>query len=266
MNKLIIAALAITTAFTACKKGTISTKRLDGTWTLKSGTYTTKSTSTNSGYSATYNYNGSAFISSNYVTTNSGTSVTKSDTLLRTITIKFSKSDNSFERTTVSTSMSTNFGGFYYSDANYTNSQSYNVKYKQVSTMTEKGTYTISGAGGDIEANTQLVLFPKSGTGSSTNTFAGYVNGSTGAAASGFISNPNGGGLVLMSTVTPATTTSSYTSTTSATDSGEIWEVVEMDKTTLQLKSSSVNSSTSTSGSFTSTNTNEDTYDITFNK
>jgi hypothetical protein len=179
---LIVAAGA---ALTSCKK-IVSGKKLDGAWSVTSGTisneyktddYTSKSTSTFDGSemetTTTTSYTG-------YPTT---TVINSSEI---TIDYTFDKKTGEYTMTTVSTSeYEDGYGSYYEYDAN-TYSYIYTGNYERTnngtSTETEEGLFTITGnAGDDIEANSQVVFQRRSGSETYTATYT-YKDDFTNAA------------------------------------------------------------------------------------
>ena len=190
MNKLIIAALVVATAFTACKKG-VTTKRLQGDWSMTSGSNNSVATSVYSygngtntqTTTTTYTYNGTketgtrvvANSNPNFVLDNSNTIVDNGYTM----TVSFDKEKQTYTMVTTSSEVEKDSDLDNYYD-NSTN-KSYNfveaanvggiVTYNDVTidrqittttTRTEKGYYSITGGSNDLDKNSQIVFTPSS--------------------------------------------------------------------------------------------------------
>jgi len=264
MNKLIIAALVVATAFTACKKG-VTTKRLQGDWSMTSGTVNGLNTFT-SNYSSggsntqttttTYTYNGTketgtrvvANSNVNYVLNNSNTIVDNGYTM----TVSFDKEKQTYTMVTTTTRVEKdNANTNYYEAVNIGGLVTYNeatidVQTTTTSTTTEKGFYSITGSSNGLEKNSQIVFTPSSeiavikasykyfaanSTSEKANLFSGTYNQSTGT----------------LSYTTPKVSEDYTTTTTSAAlDYGMVATVTDRESSKMTLNYTEDQSSSST--------------------
>ena len=158
-------------ALTSCK--TVSPRKLDGDWTITSGSGSMTDTEDGVTNSSTLSYNGSVMTS-----TQDG-EVNSNDV---TIAYTFDKKAGTYSQTTTSTYSNKSNVDYYsltaatlYTPAYYTSTGSLFKKTVTVSTSIEKGTFTITGGTGDIEKNSQIVFLPTSSSEASTSTFS-YFN------------------------------------------------------------------------------------------
>ena len=276
MNKLIIAALALTTAFTACKKG-VTTKRLQGDWTMTSGsvsgtaTYTTNPTfgGTNTQTTTTtYTYNGTKETGTrvvtnsnvNYVLNNSTTTVDNGYTM----TVSFDKEKQTYTMVTTTTEVDKEVGNDdYYEAVNVGGIVTYNeatvdIQTTTTSTTTEKGFYSITGSSNDLEKNSQIVFTPSSEVAVIKATYKYFAANSSVEKTSLFSASFNQStGTITYST---AKTTEDYTttSTTAALPSGMVATVTDREKSKMALNYNYDSSSSSTQNN-SSTRTNKST-------
>ena len=159
-------------ALTSCK--TVSPRKLDGDWTVTSGSGSMTYTEDGVTSSLTKSYNGTA------MTTTYNGEVDIND---MTISYTFDKKAGTYTRTeTATNTISQEVNYFTYTPASngnpgqYNGNNYYDRKDVEVSTTVEKGTFTITGGTGDIEKNTQIVFLPTSSSEASTHTFSYFNN------------------------------------------------------------------------------------------
>ena len=239
MNKLIIAALVLGTAFTACNKGTISSKRLDGTWKLTTGTGTvTRVESVTNGGSTTSStttskqtWNGSTLVS--VTTSNIPGSLTTTTTGTFTSEWTFTKSDGKFTSKTKSEN-TYDWDGFYYSDNNCTNDYiNGSRKVTNTTDVSASGLFTVLGSTGDIEKNTRILTETTSETTISSTAYA-YFDGAT--AITTPVYTYTSGGCTLAPTSMPSTTTTNNDVSTS----GSVMTISESTKSEMTITSKNV--------------------------
>jgi hypothetical protein len=278
MNKLIIAALAVTTAFTACKKG-VTTKRLQGDWTMTSGTSTSTNVWTsNSGSSGSntqttttnYTYNGTKESGSrvvtnsnaNYVSNNSNTTVDNGYTM----TVSFDKEKQTYTMTTTGTELAkdNDITFEYFEATNIGGTVVYNpvtidMQTTTTTTTTEKGFYSITGSSNGLEKNSQIVFTPSSSVSVIKATYKYFTANSTSEKSNLFTGtyNPSTGQI----SYSTAKSTEDYTNTATITaqSSGMVATVTEREssKMTLNFNDDSNYSSTQTNASTSSYKTTQ---------
>jgi len=241
MNKLIIAALVLGTAFTACNKGTISSKRLDGTWKLTSGTGTVKveDSQTNGGTTTSYTsnstqtWNGSTLVT--VTTSNVPGSATTTTTGTFTSEWTFTKSDGKFTSKTKSEN-TYDWDGSYYSASDCNFSSMYTDGSRKVTNTTDvsaSGLFTVLGSTGDIEKNTRILTETTSETTISSTAYT-YFNGTT--AITTPVYTYTSGGCTLAPTSMPSTTTTNNDVSTS----GSVMTISESTKSEMTITSKNV--------------------------
>lgn len=250
-KRLIIATLVSAVALTSCNKGTISSKRLDGTWKLTSGTVTDVSkrsdlngvllltTTKVNNYNGTTNTNTTTYSSSSIPSTSSTDNYTAQYT--------FSKSDDSYTLVEVGTETST-YSDYLFSDSGCNNYISGGqTKATSTTENTMKGSYTILGSTGDIEKNTRMLLEVTSLSYKTTTTYS-YLSGTT-ALTSVYISD-NG------CKAAPTSETSNTTDPV-VSDLGYIVTVSESSSSemTVAIKTSDTSTGTNTKTVYTSEGT-----------
>jgi len=250
-KRLIIATLVSAVALTSCNKGTISSKRLDGTWKLTSGKVTdvSKRSDLNGVLLLTTttvnNYNGTT---NAYTTTSSSSSIpASSGTDNYTAQYTFSKSDDTYTKVEVGTETST-YSDYLFSDSGCNNYISGGqTKATTTTEATTKGTYTILGSTGDIEKNTRMLLEITSESDKTTTTYS-YLSGTT-VLTSVYVSD-NG------CKAAPTTETASTTDPVVA-DMGSIVTVSESSSSemTVAIKTSRISTGTNSKTTYTSDGT-----------
>lgn len=235
-------------ALTSCHK-TVTKRKLDGEWTLTSGTSTssyTNTSGTTSTSTTTYTDTKKTYVS--------GSTTTVSDF---TKSYKFDKKAGTYTITTVSTTTSSSVVP-YYSDGSYFPDGTMDKKDVKVSTVTENGTFTITGGTGDIEKNTQIVLLATGSTTNETHTYSYFEPGTSTSA------NTTGRYTTAMST-TPFSTSSTGTSTTTEKNSfGDVITVKSLKKGEMEIEMN--NTYTETEGSTTTTSNSTNSYTLTEKK
>jgi hypothetical protein len=173
-------------ALTSCHK-TVTPRKLDGEWTVTAGseTYTETNSSINTSKdSYTKIFNGTTETKTSTWISSLGIVSTQTISKPMTISYTFDKKKGTYKKTTIETSTNTNLNIAYYSK-NLTNLYNFDMydeigkidqKDVEVSTITEEGTFTITGGTGDIEKNTQIVLLRTSYIDNSSNTYT-YFKG-----------------------------------------------------------------------------------------
>lgn len=243
MNKLIIAALALGVALTSCNKGTISSKRLDGTWKLASGTGTSKTdaSQTNGGTTTSYTttssqtWNGSTLVT--VTTSNIPGSLTTTTTGAFTSEWTFTKDDDKFTSKS-KMDYTYEFDGSYYasSDCSFSSLYADGIRKTTVTTdATATGLFTVLGATGEIEKNSRILTETTSETSTTSTTYA-YFNGTTAIPTPYMYSTS---GCVLAGTSAPTTTNTN----TDVSDAGTIVTVSESTKSEMTITSKNVNTS-----------------------
>ena len=253
-KRLIIATLASAVVLTACNKGTISSKRLDGTWNLtagevktvedvKNGTSLLYTNTTISKLDGKTNAESFSSTSSNFPASTSNTSYTSK--------ITFDKSNDSYTKVEVMEETSTSTNEYFFSDANCnTVVLGGSIVTTATSTITTKGVYTILGSTGDIESNTRMLLEDNTSTSVSNNTYK-YMNG-TATLSAAYESNNGCKALPLADTKT--------TTTADVTAMGQIITVKESTKSEMTMDINTKSTYTSGNYSTTSTTTGTTTY------
>lgn len=229
-KRLIIATLASAVVLTSCNKGTISSKRLDGTWNLTSGEtktiedygngsivqYTNTTTATLDGKTSVEAFSST---SSNYPSKNTTKTYTSKFT--------FDRGSDSYTLIEVSESSNTYNNQYFYSDptCNTVVIGGSTIR-TSTSTYTEKGGYQILGSTGDVEKNTRILLEGTSGVGVTNNVYK-YMSGSTVLSAAYEINS----GCVLL----PSTDSETETNTLVPAPEGQIVTVKESSSSTMTI-------------------------------
>ncbi|MBI1836104.1 MAG: hypothetical protein HYR91_02440 [Flavobacteriia bacterium] len=243
MKKSIIKITAIlllsVVGLTSCHK-TVTKRKLDGEWTLTSGTS-----------SSSYTNNGITTTSSSTYTETEKTTVTGSATTISDYsrTFKFDKKAGTYTLTTVTTSTSSNEVP-YYLQGSYFPDGTMDKKDVKVSTYTENGTFTITGGTGEIEKNSQIVMLATGSTNNESHTYTYFEPGTSTPA------NTSGRYTTAMST-TPFSTSSTATSTTTEANSyGSVITVKSLKKGKMEIEMTDTYTETSGSSTTSSTSTN----------
>ncbi|HET6243028.1 MAG: hypothetical protein H0V01_09480 [Bacteroidetes bacterium] len=172
-----ITAIAFLATATSCKK-TVTPKKLDGEWKVTSGKTIYNSTNSGTTTTTTYEFDGEKEkITYSYV----GSVPVTND---KTVSFSFDKKAGTYTKVTVATENDKDEDVSFYSRAqNISGNYTYNFEgyfdriIKEVSTTTEKGTFTITGGTGEIEKNTQIVLTETSNVSDANSTFTYFVAG-----------------------------------------------------------------------------------------
>ena len=242
-SALMIGALVLV----SCNK-TVTSRKLDGEWTVTAGSGTTTSnySSSNTISVSTFTYDGKN------VTQNSGALVTISPL---TISYTFDKENGTYKKVETYTSTESDQMSYYTknSSGTYSYGGSLDRKDVEVSTVTEEGTFTITGGTGEIEKNTQIVFLPTSTLSNSTHTYSYYtgtvaVTDLSGKYVSDYSSGSNSYSLI------PSTKVSSTTNT-GVTTVGEILTVTSLKGGVMEVVSK--NTSNETSGASSSSYSSE---------
>ncbi len=149
-------------AITSCKKGDITSKRLDGTWKLTSGSLTQVETSSGGSSSTTTTnkvYDGAnEKVTVTIVPTPTfGNPAVKTNPYTEEYT--FDRGEDSFTAKVLSTSVSTYQNTYYTTPTCDWNSGAlYTVTETETTNSTATGNFTIMGSTGDIEKNSRMVL------------------------------------------------------------------------------------------------------------
>lgn len=181
-KRLIIATLASAVVLTACNKGTISSKRLDGVWNLTSGE-TKEVVEVGNGTAVLYtNTTTSKLDGKTSVEAFSSTSPNypaKNTTKTYTSKFTFDNGSDSYTMVEVSQSSYTSTFEYFFSDANCNTLVDNASKITNTtSTTTEKGGFQVLGSTGDIENNTRILLERNSRETVSNNVYQ-YLDGTT---------------------------------------------------------------------------------------
>jgi hypothetical protein len=155
-------------ASTSCK--TVSPRKLDGNWTVTSGSGSFTHTENGDTYSYTQSYNGSAM-------TYSFNGDVEIDDM--TISYTFDKKAGTYTRTETGKNTTSEQFNYYIKTpayngfpATYDGNNYYDRKDVSEYTEIEKGTFTITGGTGDIEKNSQIVFLPTSTSKETKHTFS----------------------------------------------------------------------------------------------
>ena len=176
-KRLIIATLVSAVALTSCNKGTISSKRLDGTCDVKTiedvknGTTAVYTNTTTKKLDGKTNAESFSSTSTLFPASTSNNAYT--------VKLTFAKSDDSYTKVTVSTTKETSDINNLFTNSTCTSHASNGtVTTTSTSTETVKGVFTVLGSTGDIGKNTRFLMEDKSSSTVSSNAYV-YMDGST---------------------------------------------------------------------------------------
>lgn len=231
---------------TSCHK-TVTKRKLDGEWTLTSGSST--SSNTNNGVTTTSTI---TYTDSKATTTSGG----ESKTIDHTMSLTFDKKAGTYTMVKVSTTTETNTV-VYFEQGSF---MPYTMDQKDVAvtTYTENGTFTITGGTGEIEKNTQIVLLPTGTTTNTVHTYTYYEDGtSTAVSPTGKYTTYGG------SKQYPTTETNTET-TTETNSNGAVLTVTSLKKGVMDVEMNTTN--TEVAGAETTSYTNNNSYTFTEKK
>ena len=160
-STLAFAVLAL--AITSCKKGDITSKRLDGTWKLSSGTLQSTETSTYNTTTSTTTINAVLDGATRKVTTtivptpSTGNPATSTNPYTEEYT--FDRGEDAFTAKVTATNVSSYQDTYFTSSScDFSTSANYAVTETETTTSTTTGKFTILGSTGDIEKNSRMTL------------------------------------------------------------------------------------------------------------
>jgi len=254
--KSVLAVAVLGLAVTSCKKGDITSKRLDGTWKLSSGTTKRVSTNTNASGVATTTTSDNVYDgTTRKVTTTQGSAAAVVSTTPYTEEYTFDKSNDTYTLKTTYTSTYT-YTGYYYTTAtcDWNSAGDYDVTETTTTNQTTSGSFTILGSTGDIEKNSRLMLeFTKSDETETTK----YTYKNNGADVTVQLYTSSGSSCKAADVT--KTVTSSSTSSLGSTPM--IWTVKAMDSSEMTVDvADSYTDNSASGGSNTSTTTGEIVY------
>lgn len=241
-------------ALTSCKK-TVTPRKLDGEWTVTSGSGSSNSTSLGS--------RTTTFDGAKETTISGGTSTVQA----KTISYSFDKKAGTYSNITVKTDTDTDetitFAYYSKSGTEYTEEGDFIMTTVSVSTTTEDGTFTITGGTGDIEKNTQIVLAPTSTVINSVETYS-YKDDFTSASISASTHYTRSGNSFTGYIYTVLPTNATVTTTdTGVTYYPTVLTVTSLKKGVMEVEMKYSNVSTTTSGTASSSTTAENSYTLT---
>ena len=228
MIKLFAVILGATTLFSSCKK-IVTSKKLDGAWTVTSGEQTSTSSYTTGSVTTTYTST-STFDGSEMTTSTTSGNVTTTTSSDLAIEYTFDKKTGEYTSVTNTNDPEYDYDSYIqvYDDAagSFTNYEYVDRNTARESVTTSEGFFTITGnAGEEIEKNSQVTFQERSEEETYTDTYTYTISGtSTTANVSGkYYYDYNVG------TYVPFTSSNSGTSTNTGEDSyAMVWNVVEL--------------------------------------
>jgi len=243
MKKILIAAIVVATAFTACKK-TISSKRLDGTWKLTSGTGTSKTDASQTNGSTTTSYTTNSTLTmdgaklTTVTTSNIAGSTTTTTTGVFTSEFTFTKSDDKFvSRTKSDWSNDNNWTDYYASEADcntFTEDDAIFQRTTYSTDATSNGLFTVLGSTGEIEKNSRILTETNSSS-STTTTVIAYMKGTA------VVATPYMRSSTFTCVLAPTSAPSTSQTDSDVDDSGTIITVKESTKSEMTITSKTVN-------------------------
>lgn len=241
---------------------TVTNGKLDGSWSVTSGSSNTTNTWTQ-GSSTTTTETSETFDGTTLSSTTTQNGITSTVESAMTIDVTFNKKSGEYDMRTVLTDpeYDVNYNSYYEKDANgnYQYVGYYERTTNRVSTTTQTGFFTVTGnAGDEIEKNSQIVFQERSSVTDFTDSYTYVISGtSTAVTTTGYYYYD---GLEYIPLPTGESGTSTDTGVMSA---GNIWNVTELKKDMMSVEYSDESITTNSASDWSSTFNQSTSWELT---